>query len=313
MSFISFVIPAQNEARFIQRDLRSIHTYLKGRQDYEIIVVDNASTDETAALASAEGAQVISVPYKTTPAKVRNIGVAQSKGDVLVFLDGDVYLTDQWIDRFESLLPEIRAHKLVTGSTLDVDPEASWIAKAWFGPLFERQDVFVNGGHLMMSRSLFDQIGGFDEELETGEDTEICLRAQRNGAMIRCDKQLHAVHMGYPNDLGHFFRRERWHGKGNFQTWKQIISSKIPALVLIHALGFFVALLLPMFTGEWLWLLVYPVVALALSFAGALKWLGGFETNFLACMFLSWWYLTVRAFSFFDVIWMKMSQKTRKV
>ena len=239
MSFISFVIPAQNEARFIQRDLRSIHTYLKGRQDYEIIVVDNASTDETAALAAAEGAQVISVPYKTTPAKVRNIGVAQSKGDVLVFLDGDVYLTDQWIDRFESLLPEIRAHKLVTGSTLDVDPEASWIAKAWFGPLFERQDVFVNGGHLMMSRSLFDQIGGFDEELETGEDTEICLRAQRNGAMIRCDKQLHAVHMGYPNDLGHFFRRERWHGKGNFQTWKQIISSKIPALVLIHALGFF--------------------------------------------------------------------------
>ena len=70
MSFISFVIPAQNEARFIQRDLRSIHTYLKGRQDYEIIVVDNASTDETAALASEEGAQVISVPYKTTPAKV---------------------------------------------------------------------------------------------------------------------------------------------------------------------------------------------------------------------------------------------------
>jgi len=85
MSFISFVIPAQNEARFIQRDLRSIHTNLKGRQDYEIIVVDNASTDETSALAAAEGAQVISVPYKNTPAKVRNIGVAQSKGDVLVF------------------------------------------------------------------------------------------------------------------------------------------------------------------------------------------------------------------------------------
>jgi len=36
-----------------------------------------------------------------------------------------------------------------------------------------------------------------------------------------------------------------------------------------------------MFTGEWLWLLVYPVVALALSFAGALKWLGGLYVSFL--------------------------------
>ena len=60
---------------------------------------------------------MISVPYKTTPAKVRNIRVAQAKGDVLVFLDGDVYLTDRWTDRFESLLPEIRANKLATGST----------------------------------------------------------------------------------------------------------------------------------------------------------------------------------------------------
>lgn len=302
MSFISFVIPAQNEARFIQRDLRSIHAFLNGRQDYEIIVVDNASTDETAALAAAEGAQVISVPYKTTPTKVRNIGVAQAKGDVLVFLDGDVYLTDQWIDRFESLLPEIRANRLVTGSTLDVDPEASWIAKAWFGPLFERQDVFVNGGHLMMSRNLFDQIGGFDETLETGEDTEICLRAQHNGATIRCDKQLHAVHMGYPNDLGHFFRRERWHGKGNFQTCKQITSSKIPALVLLHALSFFVGLLLPLLTGDWRLLLVYPVVALALSFAGAFKWLGGLAPNFLACMFLSWMFF-----------WMKIHQRRKQL
>ena len=134
MPFISFVIPAQNEARFIQRDLRSIHTYLKDRLDYEIIVVNNASTDDTAALAVAEGAQVISVPYKTTPAKVRNIGVAQAKGGVLVFLDGDVYLTDQWIDRFESLLPEIRANRLVTGSTLDVVQRQVGLPKRGLAP-----------------------------------------------------------------------------------------------------------------------------------------------------------------------------------
>jgi hypothetical protein len=57
---------------------------------------------------------------------------------------------------------------------------------------------------------------------------------------------------------------------------------------------------------------LYPIVAITSSFAaGAIKWLGGFGPNFLACMFLSWWYLTARAFSFFDVLWLKIRRKTR--
>ena len=307
---ISVIIPAQNEARYIERCINSAHENLQGFHEYEIILVDNASTDATAAIAQKMGVKILSLPSKSSPSAVRNLGVSEAKGDVYLFLDGDVYLDPQWHIEAAKLLPRIQSERVLTGSTYDVDPDASWVAKAWFGPLFERQDKFVNAGHLLISSKLFNELGGFNEKLETGEDTEFCLRAKNHGVDVFCYKNLRSIHLGYPNDLGHFFRRERWHGKGNFLTWKQITSSKIPVLVLFHALSFFVALLLPIFTGDWRWLLVYPVVALTLSFAGAFKWLGGFAPNFPACMFLSWWYLTARAFSFFDVFWLKIRQKS---
>lgn len=299
---ISVVVPAQNEGRYIERCLRSVHENLRDRWDYEIILVDNASSDNTAELAAANGVQVLSIPNKSTPSAVRNLGVRAAAGDVLLFIDGDVYLADDWHARAQLLVPKVLEQDLITGSTYDVDPEASWVAKDWFGPLFERQDRFVNAGHMLLSRDLFDRLGGFDEGLETGEDTEFCERALARGAAVVCDKQLVSVHLGYPNDLGHFFRRERWHGKGNFITWQRFTSSKIPFLVLFNLLSFVAALVLPWLTGDWRWLLWYPAVALGLGFVGALKWLHGFGPNFLGCMFLSWWYLTARVFSLFDVL-----------
>ena len=306
---ISVIIPAQNEARYIERCINSVHENLNGFHDYEIILIDNASSDDTADIAQKMGAKVLSLPSKSSPSAVRNLGVSEAKGDVYLFLDGDVYLDSQWHLEAAKLLSRVKSERVLTGSTYDVDSEASWVAKAWFGPLYERQDKFVNAGHLLISSKLFHELGGFNEKLETGEDTEFCLRAKNTEIDVFCYKNLRSVHLGYPNDLGHFFRRERWHGKGNFLSWKQITSSKIPALVLLHAMSFFVALLLPLFTDDWRWLLVYPVVALTLSFAGAFKWLGGFAPNFPACMFLSWWYLTARAFSFVDVFWLKIRQK----
>lgn len=301
--FLSFIIPAYNEARFIERCIRSIQSNVGGVYEHEIILIDNASTDQTAAIAESLGVEVLKKDRKYTISAVRNAGVKASRGDILIFIDGDVYLHDSWIEHVPPVLKRLQEEDWVAGSVYAVDPDASWIPKVWFQPWFDQQEQvsFINGGHLLMTRELFDRIGGFDESMETGEDHEICERARAAGAEISNLPELMAVHLGYPNSLGHFFRRERWHGKGNFSPIKRIFASRIPLFVLMILASFLVSVVAPIVTGNLWYLLVYPLFAGAASAAAALKWLGGFQKSLLPCMFLSWLYFTARTFSIWEV------------
>src|SRR6185436_17720194 len=86
---ISFVVPAHNEARLITRTLDALAA--AGRalgQPFEIVVVDDASTDDTASIASAGGARVVSVQCRQIAA-ARNAGARAASGDVLIFVDAD--------------------------------------------------------------------------------------------------------------------------------------------------------------------------------------------------------------------------------
>ena len=276
------------------------------RQDdlYEMFVIDNASTDRTAEIAQRHNAKVLSLPHKYTISAVRNHGAQASNGEVLIFIDGDVYLHETWRDHLDPVVDAVVNNNAVAGSVYAVDPDASWVAKVWFQPLFEKQsDVkFINGGHLIVTRSFFDSIGGFDINFETGEDHEFCERARAHGADVFNDINLIAVHLGYPDTLSHFFRRERWHGKGNFTPLSRIFASKIPLPVLLLLASLVFSIVVPLLTGWYFTALLYPLFAVALTSLAAYKWLGGMQSGFIHCMFLSWLYFTARGFSFLDVL-----------
>src|SRR5688572_9027773 len=86
---LSFVVPAHNEARYIAACVRSIHAACSPLAlDYEIVVANDASTDDTAAIARAEGARVIEVSLRHIAA-VRNAGARETRGERLVFVDAD--------------------------------------------------------------------------------------------------------------------------------------------------------------------------------------------------------------------------------
>lgn len=302
--FLSFIIPAYNESRYIERCIRSIQSNVEGVYEHEIILIDNASTDNTAEIAESLGVQVLTKDHKFTISAVRNTGVEASKGDILIFIDGDVYLHDSWIENVPPVLERLQREDWLAGSVYAVDPDATWIPHVWFQPWFDKQEqvTFINGGHLLMTRELFDRIGGFDVSMETGEDHEICERAKAAGAAVNNLPELIAVHLGYPNSLGHFFRRERWHGKGNFSPISRIFASKIPLFVLMILASFLFSIIAPIVTGNLWYLLAYPLFAGAASAAAAFKWLGGVKKTFLPCMFLSWLYFTARTFSIWEVL-----------
>jgi len=224
---LSFVVPARNEAAHIPRTLASIHAFAPP-YSYEVIVVDNGSTDATAELARGAGATVLSSAGGTIAA-VRNQGVAHARGQVLVFLDADVSLTADWQARLPHALALLDgARPAITGSHCGPPDDGGWIERNWFRQFaLEQGSTHLGTGHLLIRRDLFERLGGFDESLETGEDYEFCQRAVQAGAEIVNDPALRVVHHDFPKDLPAFVRREAWHGRGDLRSWRAFLNSKV--------------------------------------------------------------------------------------
>jgi len=245
---VSFIIPTFNEAGSIAAVIESIHHAVQDRFPLEVTVVDNGSKDATVEVARGLGVRVISDPAGTV-AGLRNKGAAVSAGEVYVFLDGDVLLTDEWSRHILEVLTLLaRDPEIVTGSTCGISTTGNWIEEYWFKPLLARQSAYINSGHLVVSRRLFEAIGGFDEKLKSGEDYDFSQRARAAGARIINDPRLAVVHEGYPKTLVGFVRREIWHGQGDFHSLRSVMASKV-ALASIGFLGLHLALLGVILTG----------------------------------------------------------------
>ena len=121
-SLISVVIPARNEAAGIGDLVRSVLAQRPARRELEVIVVDDASSDETVAAAREAGARVLALGAGTNtgnPALARNRGAAIAAGDPIVFLDADCTPRPGWLDR---LLEAHEAGADVVGGSLDLPP-----------------------------------------------------------------------------------------------------------------------------------------------------------------------------------------------
>lgn len=245
---VSFIIPAYNEELFLPYVLKSIKKHTPKALSYEVIVADNGSEDKTVDLAKEYATQVI-INKDATVGGLRNLAVKAAKGSVLVFLDADILLTDAWqqnfMDAYRSLLD---TPYQVTGSRCGIPSAASWIEKTWFKPLLAHSAKYINSGHLITSRELFDAVGGFNVKLETGEDYAFGKSAQQANAAIVNNPSLAVVHKGYPKTIYQFMHREMWHGRGDCDSFRSIGSSKVAMasiffmfLHLLAAIGFAVS------------------------------------------------------------------------
>ncbi len=230
---ISFIIPTLNEEDNLPNALESIHKHLYSNYNYEIIVVDNGSTDDTINVAIRYNTKVIVKPFVTVAA-LRNLGVLHATGRVLVFLDADVILTDTWLANIPLTIDALKRDPLlVTGSRCGISKAGSWIERFWFVPLLTEKAKYINSGHLITTRTLFERIGGFSENLETGEDYDFSMKAKSINATILNNSDLYVIHEGYPKTLWAFVKREFWHGKNSSISLKSITRSKTSLLSIL--------------------------------------------------------------------------------
>lgn len=164
---LSIVIPAFNEARLIERTLRSVAVSITANQQAgftsDIIVVDNNSTDNTAELARQSGARVVFEPINQI-GRARNAGAAHATGEWLLFLDADSLLNPKLL---ADIIRVIESRKYVgCGSTLRMDGLPWWANMTLrFWTAVSVLCRWAAGALVVCRRDAFQQVGGFDQDL----------------------------------------------------------------------------------------------------------------------------------------------------
>lgn len=301
---LSFIIPTLNEEAHIGGVLDSITENLQGRFQYEVVVVDNGSSDRTVANSLEKGANCFHAPGYSI-SSLRNLGALEAKFDIFVFLDGDVYLGKDWGERIGPVIEKLYSQPhIITGSLYGISEENNWIERIWFAPRTTLKEVnYINGGHLIIHKSLFSKVEGFDPDLKTGEDYEFCARARKRGALIENNPELKVIHAGYPKSIKRFFARERWHGSGDYKSLKTLLSSK-PALVSLANLLTVLMCSFGMLIYSQLWFVfpcVYVLFLAGVSLAASInRCCGKINPDFWGIVFLYMIYFTARTVSMVD-------------
>lgn len=223
-SAVSFIIPALNAERVIRQCLESIKALEFSSADLEIIVVDNGSSDSTSDIARELGAAVFVKPNLSI-SSLRNFGVEQSAGMYLAFVDSDCILAKQWLSAALPYFTDPNIAAVGCGYSYNYPP--SWIENHWYYLCASQpgEASFLPSGNMLIKRSAFLKIGGFNPDLETGEDSDLCLRLRKAGFRIISDSRIENIHLGNPKSLKTFFLKEIWYGKGlkscvSADSWK---------------------------------------------------------------------------------------------
>lgn len=181
---ISFILPAHNEEALIGRALDSIATAARSlAEPFEVIVVDDASTDRTAVVAEEHRARVIPVAHRQI-ARARNAGAKAASGDLFIFVDADTFVRPRVV---RTAVRALR-NKVLVGGGCCVELEGPL-------PLYGRvidhllravaPAIGLAGGcFFFCTRAAFDAAGGFDESLFAAEEVALAGRLKRLGRFV---------------------------------------------------------------------------------------------------------------------------------
>lgn len=297
-TYITVVVPAKNEGLHIGQCLKSLVDQDFPRERYEVIVVDNYSKDNTVEIAKKFPVSVVQTKGKV--GKVRNDGVRNGKGDIILFIDADCVAPSNWVSKYVELI-HANENSSFGGGVINPD-DANLIEKYWIlegpdGPALPRELIGANIG---IRKSHFERVGGFNEEVSSGEDTSLSISLKRTGIHVTMSPQLSVTHLGNAKTFSEFVKRQIWHSESYLKNMRD--SFYDPTFLMVVC---FIACTISALFFMILWpkLVVFPIALLILMpvalttkrFIRA-KYRPRKYNEFLHCYALDWLYLCSRAF-----------------
>ncbi len=193
----SIVIPVFNQVDYTRRCLASLeeHTDLP----YELIIIDNGSTDGTAAFLRGVRASVLTNPTNRGCAAAWNQGVTASGGDAVVLLNNDVLVTPGWLGRLLRFMAET-GHGIVSPAVREgpLDYDLPAYAEAFTQACARATRPEITGCCWVVAREVFARVGSFDESFGVGgfEDIDFLWRARRAGVTVGMTGAVLVHHFG---------------------------------------------------------------------------------------------------------------------
>ena len=191
---ISVLVPAFNEAGCLGSTLTSIRaamqTFDARGWTSELIVCDNNSTDDTAAIARAHGARVVFEPVNQI-SRARNAAVAAATGEWLVFVDADSHPP---IALFADAADAIATGRYLAGGSTVVMDSGGALAAVGVGVwnAISRVTRWAAGSFIFVQASTFRAVGGFNQELYASEEIDLFRRLKR--AARRAGRRIVILH-----------------------------------------------------------------------------------------------------------------------
>jgi GT2 family glycosyltransferase len=275
---LSVVIPAHNGGESLRLCLEALARSTRAAD--EVIVVDDASTDGSGDLARKLGARVLRLTGPSRgAAHPRNRGAAIASGDLLVFIDADVAVHTDALERLERSMSEHEDIAALFGS-YDAHPRAQGLVSRYKNLLHHyvhqhgrREASTFWTGCGAIQREVFDAIGGFDESFRMIEDIELGTRLRRAGYRIWLRPDVQVTHLKRWT-LGSLLRSDIF---DRAIPWSRLVlqSAHLPAVLNLDfrsrwsALALWAALLLVVLACWWPWARVAAL--LCLMVVGALN------------------------------------------
>ena len=180
---LSIIVPAHNEEAFIRTTLRALDAAAQASgRPFEIIVVDDASTDRTAAIAGAQGARVVGTDVRQIAA-ARNAGAREARGAFLLFVDADTVVPAATL---RAAVRALEAGAVGGGASPIFDSGTPrWAhftidVTVWF----MRLAGWAAGCFLFARRDAFERAGGFDERYFASEEIHLSRALKRLGRFV---------------------------------------------------------------------------------------------------------------------------------
>jgi glycosyltransferase involved in cell wall biosynthesis len=244
---VSFIVPSYNSEKTIENNIKSI---VSQKCKKEIIVVDGGSIDKTISILKKYKLKIF-LEKKRGAGPARNLGMNKSKGDYIAFVDSDVVLPDNWIEKCIKKINQNKSIAGVGGPGISIDK--SIVSKCLNGLLYGKskksKDTYVNSLATMDVLYRKSHIRGmlFDNKMIMGEDPEFNFRLVKNGYKLLFSRSLFVYH-NHPTKLIALVKK--WYEYGNYYMkpyikHKEMIEKEfyfrvfyIPLLLLMGILSF---------------------------------------------------------------------------